>query len=541
MLNKIKTIFKSIGLFLIVLFGIISCEKDFEDIAIDLIDNKAFSVGDSIIEIISYSVNIDTSRVDNNDLNKQPLYLLGVNQDLKFGHMKSAILSQVFLPIFGADFGDNAIIDLVVVDIPYFATRDTVQNAVDPITGDDILDDEGNPIITPSFSLDSIYGNKSQEFNITINELGTFLNVLDPENPTKTKVYLSDKDYQIRDQLFSGDFIPNRNDTVLYVERKYLDGDHNTVDDIDTVKAENSGPSMKFLLDKEFFKNRFIDHQNSSDFLSNDNFIQYFRGLYIDANGFDGALMNVAASNAKMTIFYTNDEIRDEGDDEDLNNNGINGELDVLVKTKHDLIFNFGGVRTGKYIRDNAGSEVYNALINPDKDNGEEKLYVQGAAGSEIIIDLFSEESLEVLRNQNWYINEANITIYIDGDQSEVPQRLFLYNYDDNSTLNDFKFENPDVFGGFLEYDDDGNPERYKFRITSYITNILDSENPTIPSKLAIKNYQSTDLPTLVLLDTIIKNYNWIPKGVILKGNLPKEDNDKRIKLEVFYSKVNEE
>jgi len=539
MLNKIKTIFKNIGLFLIVLFGIISCEKDFEDIAIDLIDNKAFSVGDSIIEIISYSVNVDTSRVDNNDLNKQPLYLLGVNQDLKFGHMKSAILSQVFLPVFGADFGDNAIIDLVVVDIPYYATRDTVQNAVDPITGDDILDDEGNPIITPSFSLDSIYGNKSQEFNIAINELGTFLNVLDPEDPTKTKVYLSDKDYQIKDQLFSGDFKPNRNDTVLYVERKYLDGDPNTVNDIDTVKAENSGPSMKFLLNNEFFKNRFIDHDNSSDFLSNDNFIQYFRGLYIDANGFDGALMNVAASNAKMTIFYTNDEIRDEGDDEDLNYNGINGEEDVLVKIKHDMIFNFGGVRTGKYIRDNAGSEVYNALINPDKDNGEEKLYVQGAAGSEIIIDLFTDENLEILRNQNWYINEANITMYIDGDQSEVPQKLFLYNYDDNSTLNDFKFENPDVFGGDLEYDDDGNPERYKFRITSYITDILDSDDPILPSKLAIKNYQTTDLPTLVLLDTIVKNYNWIPKGVILKGNLPKEDNDKRIKLEIFYSKIN--
>ena len=538
MLNKNVTIFKNIGLFLIVLFGIISCEKDFEDIAIDLINNKAFSVGDSIIEIVSYSVNVDTSRVDNNDFNKQPLYLLGVNQNMKFGYLKSAILSQVFLPVLGADFGDNAIIDLVVLDIPYYATRDTVQNAEDPITGEEILDDVGNPIITPSFSLDSIYGNKSQEFNITVHELGTFLNVLDPEDPTKTKAYFSDKDYQIKDQLFSGNFEPNRNDTVLYVERNYLDGDPNTVDDIDTVKAINSNPSMKFYLNDDFFKNRFIDHQNSSDFLSNDNFVQYFRGLYIDANGFDGALMNVATSNANITIYYTNDEIKDEGSDEDLNGNGVNGELGVIVKTKHDMIFNFGGVRTGKYVRDNTNSEVYNALLNPDKDNGEKELYVQGVIGSEVLIDLFTDENLEILRNQNWYINEANITIYIDGDQSEVPQQLFLYNYDDNSTIIDFRLEDSNVFGGFLEYDDDGNPERYKFRMTNYIASVLNSENPIALSKLAIRNYQTTDLPAFSLLDTIIQDYSWIPKGVVLKGNLPKEDNDKRIKLEIFYSKI---
>jgi hypothetical protein len=57
---------------------------------------------------------------------------------------------------------------------------------------------------------------------------------------------------------------------------------------------------------------------------------------------------------------------------------------------------------------------------------------------------------------------------------------------------------------------------------------------------LVLRNYQTTDIQTTTtLLDTIVTNYNWIPKGVVLKGNLPEGDN-KRMKLELYYSKLNE-
>jgi uncharacterized protein DUF4270 len=544
MSNKIMTSFKYIGIGVISLLGIISCEKDLEDIAVDLVGEKPFKVGDSLIEIIAYNDNLDSSRVDNNS-NKRPIYLLGVNQDMDFGYLKSTVISQLFLPATGVDFGDNAVIDLVVLDIPYFATRDGEQDAIDPETGDPILDEDNNPIQVPNFKLDSIYGNKSLEYNITVNELGTFLNTLDPLNPTKTKTYYSNRNYELKDQIFSGNFIPNRNDTVLYVNREQViigeDDDGNPIHDIDTVKANDLNPSMKFNLDNAFFKERFIDHLNSSDFENNDNFVTYFRGLYIDANGADGALMNIQGSDASVTIYYTNDEIKDEAENEDLNNNGVTGEQGVLVKSKQIMRFNFGGVRTGQYFRDYGGTPIYNALMNPDKVNGEQKLYIQGASGSQVILDLLSEENLEFLRNQNWLINEANLTIYIDGDQSKIPQQLFLYNYEYNSLLSDLispRF-GPDIFGGKLEYDSEGKPERYKFRITKYISDVLKSNDPNKISKLALRNHLITDLPDFTFLDTIASDFNWIPKGVILHGNLPKS-NDKRIKLEIFYSRNNE-
>jgi hypothetical protein len=115
---------------------------------------------------------------------------------------------------------------------------------------------------------------------------------------------------------------------------------------------------------------------------------------------------------------------------------------------------------------------------------------------------------------------------------------MFLYNYEFRSKISDqyaFNF-GPDVFGGLLEYDSDGEPEKYKFRITKYIKNILDKDDPKVPSKLALKNYVTSDGFDPKVIDTLVTDFNWIPKGVVLKGNLPVTDKN-RIKLEIYYSK----
>jgi len=535
MSSKKFAIFRNIGVGIIFLLGIISCEKDLEDIGVDLTGQRPFVVGDTIIEVIAYHQNIDSSRVDNNTAVFSPLYLMGVNNNSTFGSLKSDLISQVYLPIFGADFGDNAIIDRVVLDIPYFSTRDGDQAGLDPITGLPIIDEDGDTLQVPNFTLDSIYGNQDLEYTISVFELGTFLNSLDPDDPTQPNQYFSDKEFVKNDRLHEDGFMPDRNDTVLYVERRYLDGDPSTVDDIDTVQSENSSPSMKFDLDKQFFKERFIDHGNPSDFESNESFVRYFRGLYIDAEGFDGSLMNIPASNGSMTIYYTNEVIIDEEEGEDLNYNGVTGESDVLAKVKQVQIYRFDGVRTGFYERSYAGSKAEETILNPDMQNGEKNLYVQGAAGSEAIIEILDDESLDLLRQQNLLINEANLVFYVDGEQDVVPNKLFLYKYDFDSMIYDFynfRF-GPEVFGGSLVYDDEGNPDYYKFRITGYFTELMKGEKAL--SKLALKNSVGTDELNNDNIDTIVQKWNYIPKGVVLHGNRPK-DNTKRIKLEIFYS-----
>ena len=537
MLKISAGIIKNVGIILLLFFAISACERDIENIGVDLIDNGAFKVGDTLIEVVAYNVNIESSRVDNNSRDASPLPLLGVNRNPNFGYMKADMITQITLPKLGVDFGDNPVIDLVVLDISYFSTKDSLQNAYNQDTGEEILDPDGNNIRVPSFTIDSIYGNKDIPFQIRVNELETFLNVLDPQDPSKRMAYYSDKEFQKGYELFFGDIKPNRNDTVLYVERRYLDDDPSTVDDIDTIKADNASPSMKFILDKQFFKTRFVDEQNSPHFDSNENFVHYFKGIAIEAMGMDGSLMNLPSVQTKITIYYTQDEIKNEAEGEDLDGDGITGEEGVSVRSKKLMNFNAGGTRAGNYTRDYSGSLAENALMNPDIDHGETKLYVQGAAGSNVMINLFTPQSLQELRDKNYLINEANLVLKIDNSlqRGELPNQLFIYRYDDNTILEDLRINGFDVFGGQLIYDDDGEPDYYKFRISSYITKLLDDPDQG-PEPLVLKTFNATDTPNFKEQDSLVKDYSYIPKGVILYGNLPESDS-KRLKLQIFYSK----
>ena len=58
-------------------------------------------------------------------------------------------------------------------------------------------------------------------------------------------------------------------------------------------------------------------------------------------------------------------------------------------------------------------------------------------------------------------------------------------------------------------------------------------------ARLGIKVYHSTDLP-LALNDTIVKDFSWIAKGVVLKGNNRDLTDNEKLKLEIFYTINNE-
>ncbi len=530
--GKIRLLF----LFIVIFGAIVSCERDIENIGVDLINNNRFGVGDTLFDVVSYTIPVDSSRVDNNKFTAQPGYLFGVNRNQNFGVLKSSFSTQLLLPGEGVDFGDNAIIDLVVLNIPYYSTKDTVQYAADPVTGELILDKEGKPIVTPSFILDSIYGNQDLEYQLKISELTTFLNTLDPNDPTKSKTYYSNRTYNTGSELFRGSFKPNRNDTVLYVKRVHLDGNPNTVDDIDTVKTETASPSMKFFLDSQFFKTHFIDQQDAPFFDNFNSFVRYFRGINIEPMSSDGSLMNFPASGGSLYIYFTFEETKDEPADKDLNYNGIKGETGVLVKTKAVTQFNFGGVRVGSYTRDYGGTPAGIAIANPNKIEGEARLYVQGAAGSNAIIELFTPQVLESIRSNNWLINEVNLTMYVDGSmqRGKLPDQLYLFKYPQNSIISDLRTDGFEIFDGKLQYDKDGEPEKYKFRITKYLTDLLKDDSVT-EAKLALKTYHETDDP-FTSQDTIVADYSWIPKGVVLHGNKTLSE-QKRLRIEIYYSK----
>ncbi len=508
---------KYVGLFTLILLSIVACEKDFENIGVGLVDNNQFETKVETFEIIAYNKNVDSSRVDG-----IPEYLLGIYKDDNFGLIKASYIGQVGLTT-PLDFGENVSIDAVVLDIPYYVTRDT--NNVDG---------------TPDFILDSIIGDQDLEYNLSVYELGTFLNTLDPQDPSKAKKYYSDEEYIEKTLLYTGAFKPNKNDTVLYVNRNFIDDDPLTTDDIDTIKKSTTAPSIKIPLDTTFFRNNFIDQQNSGAFDSFENFIEYFRGIIIKPEGTDGSLMTMALTDAAITIYYTNTILTDETDT-DLNGDGDTNDVDVPIRTKRNKNFTLFSTRSGQYVRDYSGAEINDYLVNPDKINGEDKLFVQGAAGSISVLELFKGINLDEIRDQNWLINEANIVLYIDNEmaQNTLPEQLYLYKVDQNSQILDvFTETQTGSINGFLVRDEDNNPIKYKFSITDYISEVLKYESLD-KARLGIKVYHTTDLP-IALEDTIVKDFSWKAKGVVLKGNNRDLTDNEKLKLEIFYTVINE-
>ncbi len=520
MTMRIVNSVKYVGLFALVLLSIIACEKDFENIGVGLVDNNQFSTKEAIFEIIAYNQNVNSSRVDG-----IPQRIIGIYNNDNFGLIKASYISQLGLPS-STDFGENVSIDAVILDIPYYVTKDT-----------------NNTDGTPNFKLDSIIGNQNFEYNLSVYELGTFLNTLDPQDPSKLKKYYSDEEYVEKTLLFSEPFMPNRNDTVLYVNRNFLDNNPGTIDDTDTIKKSNSAPTIKIPLDTTFFRNKFIDQQDSGVFDNYNSFIEYFRGVIIKADGTDGSLMTLAMTDAAITIYYTNTILTAETDT-DLNGDGDTDDIDVPVRTKQTKAYSLIGTKASQYIRDYSGSQVNitDRFLNPDKINGEDKLYIQGAAGSISVLELFRGVNLDLIRDQNWLINEARITLYVDKDvaQGTVPEVLYLYKFDENTQILDAFTEVQSVgIGGILERDEDNKPLKYKFSITDYISELLKYDGLSNISRLGVKVYHSTDLPT-TLNDTLIKDFSWIAKGAVLKGNKWDLTDNERLKLEIFYTINNE-
>ncbi|WP_111707201.1 DUF4270 domain-containing protein [Lutibacter citreus] len=508
MTTKVVSTIKYFGVFSLVFFTLFSCEKDIESVGVSLVDNNNFSSDNLVTEIISKTENVD--RILGNSLTQN---LLGVYKDDDFGKIKASIVTQLAPPVldtYADGYGDNAEIDSVIINIPYQATRE-----------------EDNSDGTPKFVIDSVFGNDDVEFNLSVYELKTFLNSLDPTDPTKSAVYYSDKEFlKGITPFYSDKFKVNPNDTVSYIKRYLNDGV--TVYDTDTIKKDDLNPSINIPLDETLIKEIFIDNAANAEFASVDNFIRYFRGFYIEASELNSEyahILSLNLSGAKMSIYYS--RTQDEDTDEDLDGNGTDGETGV--RTKHQYTFLFNSLTSNIINRDYSGSNL--------EQGTEERLYVQGAAGSIATLELFSNENLTELRANNWLVTDADLSLYIDQDASakEVPEKLYIYNYDENEQIIDAITEGPTALGGNLERDDDGNPLKYVFKITDYVSNLLKSDDPSELVKLGIKVYDISDTPTSTT-DVIVHNYGSNPQGVVLFNH---NSGEKRVKLQISYTELN--
>lgn len=526
-----KVIIKSVyvGVLLCFFLATISCEEDFTDIGSNVISNTKFSTNVDTVRVITVENSI-VEKVKSDNITRDPgQYLLGVHASADYEKLEASIVSQIAirsgLALIEADTiakyetSTTAIvttIDTVFIKLPYQVTLTS------------------NTATGPKYTLDSIIGNPLKAFTFNAYQTSTYLSRLNPADPSKLNTYYSNDVFEKTGAALNAvsnfQLKPNVKDTVMIVKRW---SSNKTLITRDTVKYSASTstvvpvPFAAIPLNEDRFKQLFLDKYNSSEFDSQDAFNDYFRGLILEASGSEGSLISfnfsntVAALNPSIEVYYTNTV--------------INRQSGNTIKTfSKNNSFLLAGVRTAIYKMDEKTYPVNN------------EIKLQGTAGSEASIDLFGPDldnngiadKIEELRAKNWLINDASLTFYINqsADTTAIPYRLYMYRTSDNLTstsgLSQVKdsYSEP-TFGGLLQRDANGKAEKYTFRITDYISDIVSGAEAVSPI-LKLKVHNITDDP---ISNTLFTNYSWSPKAITLL-NQDASNGDKKAILKISYS-----
>lgn len=441
------------------------------------------------------------------------------------------------------------------------------QSGLNPLNpdsdGDGILDhadddNSGYDADNKVYDIDSIYGNRNASFDLKIYELNYFLNALDPStNFETTQAYYSSQDFY--EQGFVGEQLLDQRITLNFEELRfnYKEDDPETPDVDETTKIETRlSPRIRVPLNTDFFQKNLIDLEDE-DVLRNDAaFREMLRGIIIRAENFSEDLyMLLDINNANITVFYEYDDYNTNGTPQDITD-------DSILKSEKEFVISLNGIRVNT-LKNSLFDAAVEQRIDASKSNQPtDRLYIQSGSlyGK---IRLFSSENqdenslINNLRTKNWLLNEANLSFYIDPNtnfpQDLIALRLYLYKFNTGQALLDYQNDgsvsnfgvnsNKKIFGGTLEYDDFGKPFRYKFNLTSHISNIIRNDSLNVDLGLVVTaNINDPSLvkgvnPSLTKDIFFPLSATLNPLGTLLIGSHPETTlEDKKVKLELIYS-----
>jgi len=526
-----------------------SCEKDFTSIESDVINS------DNAINFetksIKYPIVTSSKKVNPVQTNNLPSFLIGYNNHPIYGESTSSFVGQMIPNQYSPDFGQNTVLDSVILTIPYFSRG--IETS-----------DEGD--IT--YELDSVYGDEPIKISVYRNNF--FLRSYDPYGEfDDTQKYYSNASLSDIESINQGqlegdllfeinDFVPNESQINL------TELDTNNVSFV----SQKIAPALRFRLDNSnngYWDNLIFENEESAVLSNENNFKDFFRGLYIKVEGVnsDGSmtLLNLASTNTNLTIHYTSDTpITSETD---------TGDVDEIITYQNDYVLNFSGVLLNVF--DNNFSVD---VSNSDDVNGDEAVYLKGGEGYIGIIDLFNGTIEDEMGDQVdafdhfksfFYddisdsplklINEAYIEFFVDQNLNleNEPDRIYIYNYEENMGLIDY-FIDQSVSSTTINakinhleplqrVDDEaeGQGIKYKIRITEHLNNIILRDSTNAKLGLGIINDVAATSFFSVLNDeteeglelasgTILSH-----KGTVLHGNQSQEV-DKRPKIKIYYT-----
>ena len=533
---------------LLVALIITSCEKDFASFDSGVINSdNAINFSTNSVE---YSLTSRSKMVNPVQTNNLPSFLLGSYNHPQFGRSNSSFVGQMVPSEYNHDFGDNVVLDSVVLTIPYYS------RGIDTSEEGDI-----------TYEIDSVYGDSPIKISVYRNNF--FFRTFDPFSDFDTsQSYFSNGSLSVEEVIDSGQL---EGELLFEIDDFVPSADQINLTQIDTTGnpyvAQRIAPALRFKLNnpnENFWESNFFENEGNQVLTNEPNFKEFFRGLYIKVeSSSDGSMMllNFASSNTKLTIHYTSDNTNI-GDSD-------TGSVDEIETNQHEYVMNFSGNLINLF-----ENETVVDVDLMDQTNGNENIYLRGGEGIISTIDLFSgttigddgEEISEFDLFKDFFydeisdepiriINEAYIEFFVNQgfSNNDEPERIYLYNYEQNSALIDY-FLDQSVSSLTINAKinhleplvrdslDDDRGIKYKIRITEHLNNLIlrDSTNAklalgVISDVASVQNFKilgdNSESENKSLASGVILS----PKGTILHGNLSL-DIEKRPKIKIYYT-----
>ena len=531
-----------------------SCDKDFNAIGEGLVGDDHFGLESEKYDVLAF--NQEVTPVQSNNMTPNAL---GIFDNPTFGTTTANFVAQIGLASYAPTIGESPVIDSVRIQIPYYSHVTAV-------------DDKGNS----TYELDSIYGDKNGKIKLSIYESGIQMRSSSFSGGTQLpQFYYTDQNTEFNNKkvgtLLNDDANRLENEEFFFSAKEYKDSI--TADGKKSLSRVK--PEMRLHLNKQFFQDRILK-ADASKLATEDVFQEYFRGLYFNVEKSGSSPSNMALINfseGKITVYY---KAKTES----------TTDADATMESK-TIVLNLKGSssstsNTANFLNDARNPNYESAITtNVNKTEGDERLYLKEAQGAMAILKLFNPtdvlsynaqgepvngangvpDQLDEIRSnaaiKNWRVNEANLVFYIDADKmanTEEPNRLYLYDFTNNTVLLDYSTDASSTYGGLITVGSDKRGKSYKVRITGHIRNLIKdataknvdlglvvSQSPTTLTFNALKNRIQIQENPIEYFSAVPRTSVMNPLGTILYGSKASASvpEDKRLKLEVYYTKPN--
>jgi len=309
-----------------------------------------------------------------------------------------------------------------------------------------------------------------------------------------------------------------------------------------------SVPAMRLKLNNQFFTDKILKAP-AGKLTTNEIFKEYFKGLYfkVEQSGVDpGSLALINFAKGTITIKYKEDTSTTDA-----------------TRVEKSIVLNMSGNTVSLLDQSNTNVDYANATSNPNPVLGDDKLYLKGGEGSLAVIKLFGPDlygedgttggpngvadELDIIRKKGWLINEANLVFNIDTDNADFaksyePERVYLYDFTNNRVTLDYY-----SYSGKITRDATTKKRGlyYKVNLTNHIRSLVKNADST-NIKLGIVVSQDITVTDSYKLRTPTASISQAPKasvmnplGTVLHGGKSSVPENKRLKLEIYYTKPN--